>query len=214
MVGKWSCREGAGGRAWVQVFPTGLGARPSVSPTLRAQRLRGEGLGALCASVPSTWAGGTHLTHHVGSGLPAPGADVLVEGDVEVGGRLVVLDHVEEGRGTLGTETGRALASGTGGPREASGPYHRVCSDRSGSGQGRGSLLGGGGQTASTQGTHSRASCVQSRPQSAPLAREPPLPFLLESACFLTLRILTHVLGDQDRPWPLFCSLPPTASLL
>lgn len=43
------------------------------------------------------WVGGAHLAHHVGGGLPAPGADVLVEGDVEVGGRLIVLDHVEEG---------------------------------------------------------------------------------------------------------------------
>ena len=38
----------------------------------------------------------SHLPHHVGCGLPAAGADVLVEGNVEVCGRLIVLNHVKE----------------------------------------------------------------------------------------------------------------------
>lgn len=46
----------------------------------------------------------TNLPHHVCSRLPAPRADVLVEGDVEVRGRLVVLDHVEQRRGALRNE--------------------------------------------------------------------------------------------------------------
>lgn len=46
----------------------------------------------------------TNLPHHVCSRLPAPRADVLVEGDVEVRGRLVVLDHVEQRRGALQNE--------------------------------------------------------------------------------------------------------------
>ena len=46
----------------------------------------------------------THLPHHVGGGLPSSRADVLVEGDVEVCGRLVVLDHVEQRRRSLNME--------------------------------------------------------------------------------------------------------------
>lgn len=56
----------------------------------------GLGWGSPHVPVPTSLCG-THLAHHVGSGLPAPSANVLVERDVEMGGRLVVLDHVEEG---------------------------------------------------------------------------------------------------------------------
>lgn len=57
---------------------------------------------------------GTHLPHHVCSRLPAPRADVFVEGDVEVRGRLVVLDHVKQRRGTL-RERGKERENGAGG---------------------------------------------------------------------------------------------------
>lgn len=124
MRGKWSCRERGRredlGTGYLGIlFPTGLGAKPSVSPSEGStdsgpkdwvpweNTWRPLCLHALHPG--SSWAGGTHLAHHVGGGLPAPGANVLVEGDVEVGGRLVVLDHVEEGGGTLGAETGTWL---------------------------------------------------------------------------------------------------------
>lgn len=47
------------------------------------------------------WTAASHLPHHMSRSLPSPSADVLVEGDVEVCGRLVVLDHVKEGRRSL-----------------------------------------------------------------------------------------------------------------
>lgn len=78
------------GASW-HCLLTGLQA--GAQHPLTARGPRPYRLGAL----EREWVGGTHLAHHVGGGLPAPGADVLVEGDVEVGGRLVVLDHVEEG---------------------------------------------------------------------------------------------------------------------
>lgn len=52
---------------------------------------------------------GSYLPHHVGGSLPAPRADVLVEGDVEVCGRLVVLDHVKQGRRPLSRTQRRRL---------------------------------------------------------------------------------------------------------
>ena len=48
----------------------------------------------------------THLPHHVCGRLPAPRADVFVAGDVEVRGRLVVLNHVKQSRGALQCGTG------------------------------------------------------------------------------------------------------------
>lgn len=47
------------------------------------------------------WTAAAHLPHHMSRSLPASSADVLVEGDVEMRGRLVVLDHVKEGRRSL-----------------------------------------------------------------------------------------------------------------
>jgi len=41
----------------------------------------------------------TNLSHHVGSCLPTSGTEVLVESDEYVDCRLVILDHVEQGRG-------------------------------------------------------------------------------------------------------------------
>lgn len=38
----------------------------------------------------------TNLSHHVGGGLPTACANVLVEGDVEMSGRFIVLDHIKQ----------------------------------------------------------------------------------------------------------------------
>lgn len=57
------------------------------------------------------WTAASHLPHHVGRSLPSSGADVLVEGDVEVCGRLVVLDHVKQGRRSLQASGGRGRGS-------------------------------------------------------------------------------------------------------
>jgi hypothetical protein len=40
----------------------------------------------VCVGVWGLGGARPYLAHHVGGGLPAPGADVLVEGDVEVSG--------------------------------------------------------------------------------------------------------------------------------
>ena len=123
--------QGTLGTAFPLAWKLGTGAPPTAHAP-RAREARSQGTGApgkrLDPPVPEplpprVQVRGTHLAHHVGRGLPAPGADVLVEGDVEVGGRLVVFDHVEEGRGAL-WHTQRRLGSGGGRPRRLGGGGH------------------------------------------------------------------------------------------
>lgn len=95
-------RHSHAARPWSSSGPTHR-QRRSTTPSLWIREPHAGADGCWQRSGPRT-----HLPHHVRGRLPAAGADVLVEGDVEVRGRLVVLDHVKQRRGSLWTQ-GKAL---------------------------------------------------------------------------------------------------------